>query len=101
MPVYEYECPACENVLEVQQRMSDEPLDTCSLCGAGGIKKLVSRSAFHLKGGGWYSDGYSSATKGQNEKKEGTKKTSGNKTANASPSRGDACGDKCKQCPSV
>ncbi|WP_417916760.1 FmdB family zinc ribbon protein [Candidatus Electronema sp. JC] len=59
MPVYEYRCSACERVFEVQQKISDPPLTTCSECG-GGVKKLVSASAFHLKGGGWYADGYSS-----------------------------------------
>ncbi len=65
MPVYEYECSACSNVFEVQQKISDAPLTQCSQCG-GIVKKLVSSSAFHLKGGGWYNDGYSS----KGEKKE-------------------------------
>ncbi len=60
MPVYEYECPACEIVHEVQQRLADEPLQDCPDCG-GAVKKIVSRSSFQLKGGGWYADGYSSA----------------------------------------
>lgn len=59
MPVYEYECSGCARVFEAQQRISDNPLTTCSVCG-GEVKKLVSRSAFHLKGGGWYADGYGS-----------------------------------------
>ncbi|MGR0480725.1 MAG: FmdB family zinc ribbon protein [Candidatus Electronema sp. V4] len=59
MPVYEYKCSACERVFEMQQKISDPPLKTCSECG-GEVKKLVSASAFHLKGGGWYADGYSS-----------------------------------------
>lgn len=59
MPVYEYKCSACERVFEVQQKISEPPLKTCSECG-GEVRKLVSASAFHLKGGGWYADGYSS-----------------------------------------
>lgn len=59
MPVYEYECPACEIVHEVQQRIADDPLQDCPDCG-GAVKKIVSRSSFQLKGGGWYADGYSS-----------------------------------------
>ena len=61
MPVYEYKCSSCEKVLEVQQKISDSPLKVCSECG-GELKKLVSASAFHLKGGGWYADGYSSGS---------------------------------------
>lgn len=76
MPVYEYECPACEKVFEVQQRISDDPLSTCPDCG-GEVKKLVSMSSFQLKGGGWYSDGYSSpAEKTAAKKSETTKETS-------------------------
>lgn len=61
MPVYEYECPACEKVFEVHQGINDSPLTSCSVCG-GKVKKIISMSAFHLKGGGWYSDGYASAS---------------------------------------
>uniref|UniRef100_UPI0040570628 FmdB family zinc ribbon protein n=1 Tax=Candidatus Electronema sp. TaxID=2698783 RepID=UPI0040570628 len=62
MPVYEYKCSSCDKVFEVQQKISDPPLTACSECG-GEMKKLVSASAFHLKGGGWYADGYSSGGK--------------------------------------
>ncbi|MCI5167125.1 MAG: zinc ribbon domain-containing protein [Candidatus Electrothrix sp. GM3_4] len=60
MPIYEYECPACEKVFEVHQGINDNPLTSCSVCG-GDVKKIVSMSSFHLKGGGWYSDGYASS----------------------------------------
>ncbi len=71
MPVYEYECPACEVVHEVQQRMADDPLQECPDCG-GPVKKIMSRSSFQLKGGGWYADGYSSAKPEKAEKKSKT-----------------------------
>ncbi len=74
MPVYEYECPACEKVLEVQQRMADAPLTICPEC-EGPVKKIMSRSSFQLKGGGWYADGYSSS------KPEKTKESSTSKSA--------------------
>ncbi|WP_136810033.1 FmdB family zinc ribbon protein [Desulfosediminicola flagellatus] len=59
MPVYEYECNGCEKVFEIQQKMADDPLTTCPEC-EGELKKLMSRSSFQLKGGGWYADGYAS-----------------------------------------
>lgn len=59
MPVYEYQCELCQDVLETQQSLSDKPLTTCPAC-SGTLKKLISQSSFQLKGGGWYSDGYSS-----------------------------------------
>ena len=61
MPVYEYECNACQKVFEVQQKMADKPLTSCPEC-EGELKKLMSMSSFQLKGGGWYSDGYASAS---------------------------------------
>ena len=61
MPIYEYECTSCCNVIEVFQRMTEDPLTVCPDC-SGPVKKLVSRSSFQLKGGGWYSDGYCSKT---------------------------------------
>ena len=67
MPVYEYECDKCEKVFEVQQRISDAPLEKCPECEAP-VRKLMSMSSFQLKGGGWYSDGYSSTGNGNGSK---------------------------------
>lgn len=64
MPVYEYECSHCEKIFEVQQRMSEAPLQKCPAC-EGEVRKLVSMSSFQLKGGGWYSDGYSGSSSGK------------------------------------
>lgn len=63
MPVYEYECSNCRKVFEVQQKMSDAPLTACPEC-EGAVRKLMSMSSFQLKGGGWYADGYGSASGG-------------------------------------
>ncbi len=60
MPIYEYECSSCQKVVEVMQRMTEEPLSHCPDCH-GTVTKLVSMSAFHLKGGGWFADGYGSS----------------------------------------
>ena len=60
MPVYEYKCSACGREFEYQQRMSDAPKDVCEACG-GKLERLISRTAFQLKGGGWYKDLYSSS----------------------------------------
>jgi len=54
MPIYEYQCGACGHTLETLQKISEPPLTTCPACGAGALKKLISASAFRLKGGGWY-----------------------------------------------
>lgn len=59
MPIYEYRCESCTSVTEVWAKISDPPPASCPSCGAEGqMEKLISRSAFHLKGGGWYAQGY-------------------------------------------
>ncbi|MBQ7249652.1 MAG: zinc ribbon domain-containing protein, partial [Deltaproteobacteria bacterium] len=49
MPIYEYECTQCHKHFEVRQKFSDAPLTTCESCG-GEVKKLISATAFALKG---------------------------------------------------
>ena len=93
MPIYEYECPACCNVFEIFQRMTEDPLPACPDC-AGPVKKLVSVSSFQLKGGGWYADGYSSkqgngsgsTTNGAKAEKSGTTAADAAKSAKDSTS---------------
>jgi putative FmdB family regulatory protein len=80
MPTYEYVCKACDHEFEREQRISDAPLKTCPQCKAKQVKRLISRTSFHLKGGGWYSDLYSSAGK-KSAKKEGESKPAAESTA--------------------
>ena len=63
MPIYAYRCKKCGSEEEHIQRMSDPPVTKCEACG-GKLERLVSRAAFHLKGGGWYRDGYASTKPG-------------------------------------
>ena len=59
MPIYEYGCQGCGHTFERLQKVSDAPIEDCPECEAGGsVKKLISRSSFVLKGGGWYKDHY-------------------------------------------
>ncbi len=59
MPTYEYLCQKCEREFEVEQRITDDPIKTCPSCRSRKVKRLISRTSFVLKGGGWYSDLYS------------------------------------------
>jgi len=79
MPTYEYVCKACDHEFEKEQRISDAPLKTCPRCKAKQVKRLISRTSFHLKGGGWYSDLYSSSKKGS--KKDGDSKPAAESSA--------------------
>lgn len=64
MPIYEYKCQKCGHALEVMAKVSDPAPAKCERCGAEStMERLVSRTNFQLKGGGWYSDLYSSTKK--------------------------------------
>lgn len=74
MPIYEYGCTKCGNIEEALQKFSDKPLKKCRHC-SGKLQKLISHSAFHLKGSGWYVTDYAnkssenaSATKSKEDK---------------------------------
>jgi putative FmdB family regulatory protein len=91
MPVYEYICKACDHEFEREQRISDNPLKKCPACGAMKAKRLISRTSFVLKGGGWYSDLYSS-TRGDSAKSEtgaeaSSKSDSSSKSESSPPSK--------------
>ena len=60
MPLYEYACEKCESEFEIEQRITEDPLKSCPKCRSRRIKRLISRTSFALKGGGWYADGYAS-----------------------------------------
>ena len=60
MPIYEFVCEACGRLAEVMQKVSDPPPAACPECGEGRMARMVSRTSFQLKGGGWYSDLYGS-----------------------------------------
>lgn len=63
MPIYEYQCTACDKEIEVLQKISDEPLQTCPVCGESALKKKISAAAFRLKGGGWYETDFKTGDK--------------------------------------
>lgn len=54
MPIYEYQCSACQHRLEKLQKISDEPLQECPNCKQSTLEKLISAAGFQLKGSGWY-----------------------------------------------
>jgi putative FmdB family regulatory protein len=64
VPIYEYLCEGCGRITEVMHKMSERGPSACGECGSTHVARLVSRSAFQLKGGGWYSDLYASRKPG-------------------------------------
>jgi putative FmdB family regulatory protein len=63
MPLYEYRCESCGHTFEVIQRFSDAPVEKCPTCG-GPVQKLLSPSAIHFKGTGWYVTDYAKKDRG-------------------------------------
>jgi putative FmdB family regulatory protein len=60
MPIYEYKCGDCGHVHEVITTLAERDTPPpCPECKSGEVRRLISRSSFALKGGGWYKDGYS------------------------------------------
>ena len=78
MPIYEYQCAACGHQFETLQKISDQPFSKCPDCGKDALKKLISASAFRLKGGGWYETDF----------KTGDKKNVAQTDARAKPASG-------------
>ena len=79
MPIYEYRC---ENghTFELQQRMTDEPLTTCQVCGAP-VQRVFHPVAVHFKGSGFYATDY------------GRKKSSASPDSDSSDSKKDSSSD--------
>jgi putative FmdB family regulatory protein len=57
LPTYEYRCVSCEHQFERFQRMSDEPIKVCEVCGEP-VKRLLFPVAIQFKGKGFYSTDY-------------------------------------------
>ena len=62
MPIYEYKCEECEHIEEVLQKSTEGFYflgKSCPNCGSvGNMSRMLSMGSFHLKGSGWYKDGY-------------------------------------------
>ncbi len=86
MPLYEYLCSDCGGTVEVIQKFSDEPLQTCPDCG-GQMERLLSAPAIRFKGTGWYVTDYAGKNGGKSEG------DSESKTEKKSDAKGDSSKD--------
>lgn len=58
MPIYEYQCPECSNIFEEWAKASEmQEIAPCPLCHTPS-ERIISHTAFVLKGGGWYVTDY-------------------------------------------
>jgi putative FmdB family regulatory protein len=70
MPTYEYECTSCGQHIEVFQRISEEPLTTCGVCG-GALRKVFHPAGIVFKGSGFYATDSRSSSMRSAKKKPG------------------------------
>jgi putative FmdB family regulatory protein len=61
MPIYEYRCQN-GHTFEVIQSMSDDPVETCEVCGAP-VERVFHPVAVHFKGSGFYTTDYAKKAK--------------------------------------
>jgi putative FmdB family regulatory protein len=104
MPTYEYGCEACGHEWEETQRITEPPIEVCPVCAKPSAHRLISAGTnFILKGGGWYSDLYTSpkqpadsAKKGETGDKgeKGEKAEKADKKADASAEKTDKAATK-------
>lgn len=89
MPIYEFRCPN-GHTFEVFQRMSDPPAESCEVCGASPVERVLYPVAVHFKGSGFYSTDYGKSRKATSGAKEAD---SGGTSADSSKSSGEGGGD--------
>ncbi len=57
MPIYEYRCCDCEQIFEEWQKGFEDKDVPCPVCGHK-ARRIISNTAFVLKGTGWYVTDY-------------------------------------------
>ena len=88
MPLYEFQCEACENRFERIQKFTDPNPEPCPKCGKGPVRKLPSSPAIQFKGSGFYITDY--AKKSSSEASSGKSNSDG---GGSSSSSGDSKSD--------
>lgn len=81
MPIYEYRCNDCGHQFEVSQRMSDDPLTECEVCG-GQVSKVLFAPAIHFKGTGFHNTDYGSKRRGAGDDSGGSGSGAGDGSSN-------------------
>jgi putative FmdB family regulatory protein len=77
MPIYEYRCDR-GHTFEVMQRMTDDPLTSCSTCEAP-VQRVFHPVAVHFKGSGFYNTDYGKKKGGASSSSESGSSDSGSK----------------------
>jgi putative FmdB family regulatory protein len=81
MPIYEYRCKKGHQ-FEVMQRISDDPVTTCEVCGAP-VQRVFHPIAVHFKGSGFYNTDYGTRKRSR-EMKEAKESSSKSESSSSS-----------------
>ncbi|HBS26835.1 MAG TPA: transcriptional regulator [Gammaproteobacteria bacterium] len=92
MPIYEYQCNACDHQLEAIQKMADNPLVDCPECGEATLSKMISAVGFRLSGSGWYETDFKSGSKKNLTESTAAQPKSESKSSGHSCKTGCGCG---------
>ena len=83
MPLYTYRCNENGHEFEARQRMMDDPLTECPICG-GPVRRVVSSVGVVFKGSGFYvTDNRSSNANGNPPKPKGKDGKEGSATSDS------------------
>jgi len=85
MPIYEYRCDR-GHTFEVMQRMTDDPLTSCSTCEAP-VQRVFHPVAVHFKGSGFYNTDYGRKKPSEGASSEGGAKTESKDKAGSTDSK--------------
>ncbi|WP_029897101.1 FmdB family zinc ribbon protein [Desulfohalovibrio reitneri] len=80
MPIYEYQCPDCENIFEEWQKSVEAEVAPCPDCQTES-PRIISNTSFVLKGSGWYVTDY---CQGKSSSGNGNGNDTGNGNGNGS-----------------
>jgi putative FmdB family regulatory protein len=95
MPIYEYRC-LNGHTFEVIQSMSDDPVETCEVCGAP-VERVFHPVAVHFKGSGFYTTDYAGKAKaGASKDGESSSSDSGGSDSSSESKPPSKDGDKAK-----
>ncbi len=87
MPIYEYRCKK-GHTFEVMQRMTDDPITECTICGAT-VQRVFHPVAVHFKGSGFYNTDYGKK-KAPAAGADSSKESSSSTTSSNSDSKSDS-----------
>jgi len=92
MPIYEYRCKKGHQ-FEVMQRISDDPVTQCEVCGAE-VQRVFHPIAVHFKGSGFYNTDYGTRKRSREmkEAKESSSKSESSSSSSDSKSSSNSDG---------